>query len=52
MFKLVVDYPSRVTRSAVVERSLDGGGRARQVLSPAMLAEHQRARPPCSSTGA
>src|ERR687885_1298975 len=43
MFKLVVDYPEPRDEVAVVERSLDGGGRARQVLSPAMLAEHQRA---------
>src|ERR687884_1254249 len=43
MFKLVVDYPERRDEVAVVERSLDGGGRARQVLSPAALAEHQRA---------
>src|SRR5918911_808735 len=43
MFKLVVDYPDAHDEVAVVERSLDGGGRAPQVLSPAMLAEHQRA---------
>src|SRR6188472_1094943 len=43
MFKLVVDYPSSRDEVAVVERSLTGGGRAREVLSPAMLAEHQRA---------
>ena len=43
MFKLVVDYPEQRDEVAVVERSLDGGGRARQVLSPAMLADHQRA---------
>jgi MoxR-like ATPase len=28
---------------AVVERSLDGGAQARQVLNPEMLADHQRA---------
>jgi MoxR-like ATPase len=43
MFKLVVDYPHPRDEVAVVERSLDGGARARQVLSPEMLAEHQRA---------
>jgi MoxR-like ATPase len=43
MFKLVVDYPEVRDEIAVVERSLDGGGRARQVLSPSMLADHQRA---------
>src|ERR687883_83406 len=43
MFKLVVDYPSQRDEVAVVERSLDGGGRAREVLSPAALADHQRA---------
>src|ERR671921_2422270 len=42
MFKLVVDYPEARDEVAVVERSLDGGGHARQVLSPTMLAEHQR----------
>ena len=42
MFKLVVDYPSHRDEVAVVERSLDGGGQARQVLSPEMLADHQR----------
>jgi MoxR-like ATPase len=42
MFKLVVDYPHPRDEVAVVERSLDGGGRARQVLTPATLAEHQR----------
>jgi MoxR-like ATPase len=43
MFKLVVDYPDARDEVAVVERSLEGGGRAREVLSPAALAEHQRA---------
>jgi MoxR-like ATPase len=43
MFKLLVDYPERRDEVAVVERSLDAGGRARQVLSPSMLDEHQRA---------
>jgi MoxR-like ATPase len=43
MFKLVVDYPETRDEIAVVERSLDGGARAREVLSPAMLAQHQRA---------
>jgi len=43
MFKLVVDYPHPRDEVAVVERSLDGGAAARQVLSPEMLAEHQQA---------
>src|ERR671928_1268122 len=43
MFKLVVDYPDVRDEVAVVERSLDGGARAREVLSPRALAEHQRA---------
>jgi MoxR-like ATPase len=43
MFKLLVDYPETRDEVAVVERSLDGGARAREVLSPAMLAQHQRA---------
>jgi MoxR-like ATPase len=43
MFKLVVDYPSQRDEVAVVERSLEGGGHAREVLSPAELAKHQRA---------
>ena len=43
MFKLVVDYPAARDEVAVVERSLDGGARVRQVLSPASLARHQRA---------
>jgi MoxR-like ATPase len=43
MFKLVVHYPEPRDEVAVVERSLTGGGQARQVLSPEMLAAHQRA---------
>jgi MoxR-like ATPase len=43
MFKLVVDYPEVRDEVAVVERSLDGGARAREVLSPSALAQHQRA---------
>ncbi|HEX4692282.1 MAG TPA: MoxR family ATPase [Solirubrobacteraceae bacterium] len=43
MFKLVVDYPHPRDEVAVVERSLDGGARARQVLSPETLADHQQA---------
>ena len=43
MFKLVVDYPEPRDEVAVVERSLDGGARAREVLSPELLAAHQRA---------
>jgi MoxR-like ATPase len=43
MFKLVVDYPHPRDEVAVVERSLDGGGRARQVLTPETLADHQQA---------
>ncbi len=43
MFKLVVDYPAARDEVAVVERSLDGGAQAREVLSPALLADHQRA---------
>src|SRR5690349_14828454 len=43
MFKLVVDYPDQRDEVAVVERSLEGGGHAREVLSPATLADHQRA---------
>jgi MoxR-like ATPase len=43
MFKLVVDYPDVRDEVAVVERSLDGGARAREVLSPAALAKHQHA---------
>ena len=43
MFKLLVDYPHPRDEVAVVERSLDGGGRARQALTPSLLAEHQRA---------
>ena len=41
MFKLVVDYPTTRDEVAVVERSLDGGARVREVLSPESLA-----RPP------
>jgi MoxR-like ATPase len=43
MFKLVVDYPHPRDEVAVVERSHDGGGRARQVLTPETLADHQQA---------
>ena len=43
MFKLVVDYPHPRDEVAVVERSLDGGARARQALTPETLADHQRA---------
>jgi MoxR-like ATPase len=43
MFKLVVDYPEVRDEVSVVERSLDAGGRVRQVLTPSSLAEHQRA---------
>jgi MoxR-like ATPase len=43
MFKLVVDYPAARDEVAVVERSLAGGGQAREVLSPAALARHQAA---------
>src|SRR4051812_18983118 len=43
MFKLVVDYPSQRDEVAVVERSLEGGGRAREVLSAEALGQHQRA---------
>jgi MoxR-like ATPase len=43
MFKLVVDYPDTRDEVAVVERSLDGGTRAREVLSPSALAKHQSA---------
>jgi MoxR-like ATPase len=42
MFKLIVDYPELRDEVAVVERSLDGGAKAREVLSPAALAQHQR----------
>jgi MoxR-like ATPase len=41
MFKLVVEYPHPRDEVAVVERSLDGGAHARQVLTPEALAEHQ-----------
>src|SRR5918998_6786131 len=43
MFKLLVDYPSARDEVAVVARSLDDGGGAREVLSPAALGRHQRA---------
>ena len=43
MFKLVVDYPLPRDEVAVVERSLTGGAQAREVLSPTLLASHQRA---------
>ena len=43
MFKLVVDYPSHRDEVAVVERSLETGARAREVLTPEQLSEHQRA---------
>jgi MoxR-like ATPase len=43
MFKLLVDYPDVRDEVAVVERSLDGGARAREVLSPSALARHQHA---------
>ena len=39
----MVDYPAARDEVAVVERSLAGGGEAREVLSPAALARHQRA---------
>src|ERR687898_18072 len=37
MFKLLVDYPTHRDEVAVVERSLENGTRARQVLSPEQL---------------
>jgi MoxR-like ATPase len=43
MFKLVVDYPHPRDEVAVVERSLIRDVRARQVLTPALLADHQQA---------
>jgi MoxR-like ATPase len=43
MFKLLVDYPHQRDEVAVVERSLGDGGRARQVLTPERLAQHQAA---------
>ena len=43
MFKLVVDYPSHRDEVAVVERSLETGIKAREVLSAEHLADHQRA---------
>jgi MoxR-like ATPase len=42
MFKLLVDYPASRDEVAVVERSLEGGGHVREVLSPTALAHHQR----------
>jgi MoxR-like ATPase len=42
MFKLIVDYPSHRDEVSVVERSLDGGAQARQVLTPEQLLAHQR----------
>ena len=47
MFKLVVDYPEPRDEVAVVERSLDGGARARQVLEPG-----DARRPPARGVGA
>ena len=46
MFKLVVDYPHPRDEVAVVERSLDGGVRAREVLSPG-----DARRPPARGVG-
>src|SRR5919199_1669786 len=46
MFKLVVDYPHQRDEVAVVERSLGGGGRARQGLTPQTLARHPAAAGP------
>jgi MoxR-like ATPase len=43
MFKLVVDYPEERDEVSVVERSLVGSQRVRQVLSPAALAGYQAA---------
>src|SRR6201990_524995 len=43
MFKLVVDYPHPRDEVAVVERSLETGIKAREVLSADHLADHQRA---------
>ncbi|HKH16663.1 MAG TPA: MoxR family ATPase [Solirubrobacteraceae bacterium] len=43
MFKLLVDYPAARDEVSVVERSLAGGGEAREVLSPAALGRHQLA---------
>ncbi len=42
MFKLLVDYPGARDEVFVVERSLAGGGEARQALTPAVLARHQQ----------
>ena len=53
MFKLVVDYPSHRDEVSVVERSLEGGARAREVLSPEQLCRAPAAPPARStSTGA
>ena len=53
MFKLVVDYPSHRDEVAVVERSLDGGAQAREVLSPEHLVRRTSGRRRRStSTGA
>src|SRR5918998_1294940 len=41
MVKLVFDYPEARDEVFVVERSLAGGGEARQVLPPAALGRHQ-----------
>src|SRR3712207_664726 len=43
MFKLVVDYPTHRDEVSVVERSLETGTTARQVLTPEKLSAHQRA---------
>jgi MoxR-like ATPase len=43
MFKLVVDYPTHRDEVSVVERSLETSIRAREVLSPEHLINHQRA---------
>ena len=53
MFKLVVDYPTHRDEVAVVERSLETGIRAREVLSPENLVRAPaRRRGPSTSTGA
>src|SRR5213596_2308589 len=43
LLKVLIGYPAPDEELAVVERSLEGGGHAREVLSPAELAKHQRA---------
>src|SRR4051812_23225115 len=43
MLKVLVDYPSHRDEVAVVERSLDGGAQAREVLSAEHLSAHQKA---------